>query len=78
MLRDGEGIPEDESRAFELLDQAAKRGATRAQLAVGEMYEHGIATRKDPVMAAFWYRKAAEQGLDEARRRLDALEAAGP
>ena len=44
-----------------------------AQCFLGICYANGIGGKKDEAEAVKWYRKAAEQGLDEARIALDEL-----
>ena len=44
-----------------------------AQYNLGHMYEQGHGVGRDRVEAAKWYSLAAEQGHDEARKRLDDL-----
>lgn len=46
---------------------AAERGDARAQLQLANCCYLGRAVEKDPVRAAYWYRKAAEQGLPHAQ-----------
>ena len=59
---------EGEARArWEPLAQA---GDAQAQLYLGVLLETPNRGAPDPVGAAFWYRKAAEQGLSEAQYRL--------
>ena len=53
-------------RQFEL----AQVGAAEDQFALASMYHDGHGTVKDPLEAAVWCRKAAEQGLVEAMRTL--------
>ncbi len=45
----------------------------KAQYALAEKYEKGDGVPQDYSQAAFWYRKAAEQGDDDAQKRLDEL-----
>lgn len=46
-------------RAFNLFLAAAKNGEEEAFNTVGYFYDHGIGTKKDPVKAYKWYRRAA-------------------
>ena len=49
------------------LNNLAKRGDTLAQSSLGDYYYKGIGVDKDYDQAAYWYRKAAEQGNKEAQ-----------
>ena len=50
----GEGVPKDETRAFEWFTKAAKAGyiSSRQQLVI--MYKSGIGVEKDERQAALW------------------------
>jgi TPR repeat protein len=52
--------------AFDRLRIRAYLGGPDSQILVGYAYETGKGTEKDPVAAARWYRKAAEQGHPKA------------
>ncbi len=62
----GEGVPRDERRGAELLQQAADRGHGEAQTVIAAA--HAADGRAD--QAARWYALAAEQGQPEAQYRL--------
>ncbi len=51
----------------------AKGGDIEAQVVLGEMYEKGLGSIADPVIAAQWYRKAAAQGSSRAQINLGHL-----
>ena len=68
--------PESFLRAFHWLTQAAEKGYSDAQYALGRMYEFGWrGEAKDPEKAVFWYNKAAEQDCPGAVSRLNELNA---
>ena len=48
----------------------------KAQYAVGYFTESGIGCRRDPLEANVWYVKAADQGDERAKHRLDVIRAA--
>lgn len=50
---------------------AATRGDARALFIVASLYREGSFLPKDETLATRWYRKAAEQGLEEAREALE-------
>jgi TPR repeat protein len=58
MHRSGEGVAQDDTRAFELLKRSAALGAAAGQFNFGKMFEHGIATTKDPLQARYWYERS--------------------
>ena len=55
--------------------KAAEQGAPNAQLSLGIAYEEGVIVKQDLEQAAMWYRKAAAFGLEDAKKRLAAVEA---
>jgi TPR repeat protein len=62
MYLNGRGIAKNEKIALELCKRAASGGYYGAQTTLGWCYVNGKGTPRDPQRAAFWYRKAAEQG----------------
>jgi len=48
-------------------------GDPKAQTAIGIMFSMGHGLDQDPVRAAQWYQKAADQGFAEAQVRLGKL-----
>lgn len=67
---EGDGVPRDEQRGIELLQQAAEAGFVDAQFALGDAYANGRGTAREPAWATMWYGRAAEQGHAEAQYRL--------
>ena len=68
----GKGTEIDKNKAFELYLSAAKQGHPKAQFAVGHFFEYGLGgVELDHEVAKKWYRMAAEQGHDAARKFLD-------
>jgi TPR repeat protein len=51
----------------------AKAGDAHAQLAIGQVYEEGIAVPQDYAQAASWFQKAADQDLAKAQDELGFL-----
>jgi TPR repeat protein len=62
----GEGVPRDEKRAFELNARAAALGYGDAVLAMGWFYLNGVGVDRDPHAAERWYRKSAREGEPRA------------
>ncbi|MEP7062462.1 MAG: transglycosylase SLT domain-containing protein [Betaproteobacteria bacterium] len=62
----GEGLPKDPLRAFELYCKAAKEGDAEAQYDLGWMYFNGRGVDRNDALAAFFFRLAAEQGHVQA------------
>ena len=48
----------------------AAAGAANAEFMVGVIYENGYGVAADPVLAAKWYRRAADRGLASAQYNL--------
>ncbi len=59
----GLGTAPDPRQALAFCSGAAKNGAPRAQLLLGDFHLQGIGTETDVGAAKFWYAKAAEQGM---------------
>ena len=51
-------------------------GLPKAEYAVGYFTEMGIGCRRDPLEANVWYVRAADQGNDMARQRLQIIRSA--
>lgn len=58
------------STGVSALTNDANAGDIDAQLQLAELYEQGFGVSLDHGQAAYWYRKAAEQGSDKAQSRL--------
>lgn len=66
----GEGVPRDPILAADLYCKSARLGDVQAQYNLGWMYAHGRGVARDDVTAAFFFKAAAEQGLEVAARML--------
>ncbi|MFP4393226.1 MAG: tetratricopeptide repeat protein [Desulfohalobiaceae bacterium] len=67
---------QDQERGMELLQGAAKNEYVPAMLFLAEAFEQGLAgVDRDYVQAKHWYSKAAEQGSESARLKLQNLAA---
>jgi uncharacterized protein len=53
--------------------QAAEQGDATSQYSLGRLYHLGQGVSQDYVQAVAWYRKAAEQGDENARQALENL-----
>lgn len=70
----GEGVTENIEEAVKLYRQAAELGDREAQFNLAVSYEEGLADLPvDPDAAISWYRKAADQGVEEAFEPLATL-----
>src|SRR5208282_2631496 len=58
----GNGVPQDFNKAFELFQKSADQGNMKAENNLAVMYERGSGTKQDFAEAVKWYRKSAEQG----------------
>jgi TPR repeat protein len=63
----GEGVEQNDGKAFEWYRKAADKGILPAQINLGLMYQNGQGVAKNDSKAVEWYRKAAEQGSDSAQ-----------
>lgn len=63
----------DYPTAFKELFPDARAGDAKAQYYLGLLYARGRGIEKDPVIAATWFRKSAEQGNAEAQFDLGHL-----
>lgn len=52
----------------------AAEGHPAAQYNLGQMYEQGLGLPRNSAFAAHWYRKAADQGHEQAQRQLERLQ----
>lgn len=69
-----EGVfDKNEEMAFTYAQRAAVSGLAAAQFAMGYFYEVGIYVQSDYSTAQEWYRKAAENGNQDAAGRVDAI-----
>ena len=59
--------------AFQLAEPLARDGCVECQFIMGRLLETGTAGKKDPSVAADWYKKAAEGGLAKARYNLASM-----
>ncbi|MCJ1380856.1 hypothetical protein MMC17_003965 [Xylographa soralifera] len=69
-------LEKDENEAYEWALKAAESGLPKAEYAVGYFTEMGIGCRRDPLEANVWYVRAADQGDERAKHRINAIRAA--
>ncbi|QIW96385.1 hypothetical protein AMS68_001903 [Peltaster fructicola] len=69
-------LEKDEGEAYAWAKQAAELALPKAEYAVGYFTEMGIGCRRDPLEANVWYVRAADQGNDMAKQRLQIIRAA--
>ena len=70
MYDNGNGVPQDTKKAFDLCMQAAVQGLATAQHNVGYAYYSGEGVDKDVNQSFIWYKKSAEQGYTNAQYNL--------
>ena len=68
----GKGADKDMVKAAKYR-MAAKEGNADAQFNLGICYYIGSGVKQDPAEAAKWFRKAAEQGVEQAKTALNRL-----
>ncbi len=64
---------ENFEKSHELLEKSAEMGHGDAQYQMGVLYYKGQGVAKDNEKAAFWYGKAAKQGIKNAQNSLGNL-----
>ena len=70
----GQGIQQDCNKALELYQLAEKEGLSSAQYNIGMLYEEGCGdVQKNYAAAIKWYKKAANNGMLEAKEKLKEL-----
>ncbi|AMK13762.1 Sel1 domain-containing protein [methanogenic archaeon mixed culture ISO4-G1] len=70
----GKGVEKDLGKAAELFKRAAEMGSPYSQRFLGCMYRDGEYFTKDDKEAHKWLSRAAEQGLENAKEELKALD----
>ena len=70
MYDNGEGVPQDKKKSFDLYMQAAVQGLASAQYNVGNGYYDGEGVDKDVNQSFIWYKKSADQGYTNAQYNL--------
>ena len=73
----GEGVPQDNTEAFEWYRKSAEQGYAAAQYNLALMYDNGTGVPQDYAQAVEWYRKAAGQGNAAAQYNLGLMYANG-
>lgn len=63
----------DYAKAQEELKPLLEKHDSRAEYAMGVLYENGFGVNKNPQQAVSWYLKAAEQGNSDAQYNLGAM-----
>ena len=67
-------LPQDSTKAFELLLRAADLGSSKAHCSLANTYDDGSGVKKDPRKAIIHYKLAAIGGHEVARQNLGILE----
>jgi TPR repeat protein len=76
MYLHGEGpLSADTAKAVEWLNLAAENGHAQSQYMLGRMLVHGQGVELDEAQGRVWLEKARAQGMHEARRAIDRLDA---
>ena len=77
-MLEGRGIPKDEEAARKTLERAAELDEPNAQFTLGRIYERGLGTKKDLVVAMKWFILAAEQAHQLATQKVEELSTSLP
>ena len=67
----------DYNKAYSIILPYAESGNTKAQCTIGEMYERELGVKQDFLVAAKWYRLAADNGDALGQRQLGYLYSTG-
>jgi uncharacterized protein len=70
MYQNGEGVPQNYSKAVKWFRQAAEQGDSNAQYSLGLKFSVGHGVPQDYTEAAKWHRESAEQGNTDAQLSL--------
>ncbi|SRR5579883_15996 len=73
----GEGVPQDDERAFYYLSKAAREDDPFAENELGYLYAAGRGVSRDYEKAFYYYQQAAEHGLASAQYNLGLMYARG-
>ena len=60
-------------KSFQYFTKSARKNFPQAQYHLGLLYQNGQSVKKDLDQANYWFEKAAEQNLDEAKLMSAAL-----
>ena len=74
MYRRGQGTREDYTRARRWLEMAARSNYAPAQKELGDIYAYGLGVEQDTAKAREFYKKAIDNGSDEAADALKDLD----
>ena len=77
MYRNGWGVQQNESIAFELYEKSAHLGDPEGQNSLGYMYRLNTVTPKNDSIAVIWFRKSAEQDHAPGQSNLGFMYKAG-
>ena len=64
LLKNGEGVRQNNKRAFELFQKAANLRLPQAYFALGLMYHDGEGVRQNKTEAKEWFGKACDEGFE--------------
>ncbi len=75
MYENGYGVHQSLTEAARWYLRSAKQGNTLGMYNTGRMYEYGRGVPQDKAEALKWYKKAAEKGDEDAKKKVEKLEA---
>ena len=71
---EGKGVEKNCEKGFALIKESVDKGNSEGQWRLGLCYKNGQCVEKNDIEAANWYRKAAKQGNEDAKKSLDQLD----
>ncbi len=72
--RNGQGVDNDDKKAYFWIKEAARRDHAKAQYNLGIIYLSGRGVAQNPHLARKWLERAAEQGYKLASKKLELID----
>lgn len=66
-------LPMKAKQSFLETKRLAEQGDASAQFNLGDCYHNGEGVEKNDARAVYWYRNAAEQGMEAAQKKIAEL-----
>jgi len=75
LYEEGRGVPQSQKEAIKYYKEATKKNDENGQYCLGAMYDAGKGVPQSDEQAAKWYALSAAQGHEEAKERLEIVQA---
>ncbi len=73
MYQNGEGVPQNYSKAVKWFRKSAEKGDAAAQLSLARIYDKGHGVQQNDILAFMWSNLAAGGGLERAKTQRDII-----